>query len=74
MAFGRRDQVMGVLRRGGSPLDDDEIAALVGMNRVYVNALCRALAKDGLIVRCRGPGGKFVNVIIADRGAIEASR
>jgi DNA-binding GntR family transcriptional regulator len=73
MPYGRRDQVLEVLRRGGKPLDDDEIADLAGMNRVYVNALCRTLAEDGLIVRRRGVGGKLVNVV-ADGRVAEASR
>jgi hypothetical protein len=74
MPHGRRDQVLEVLGRDGKPLDDDEIADLAGMNRVYVNALCRALAEEGLIVRRRGPSGKFVNVITADRQTSGTSR
>jgi predicted transcriptional regulator len=74
MYYSRRDQVMEVLRRAREPLDDDEIADLAGMNRVYVNALCRALAQDGLIVRRRGAAGKLVNVVLADGQAAEVSR
>lgn len=74
MPFSRRNHVLAVLRQGREPLDDDEIADLAGMNRVYVNALCRALAEDGLIVRRRGAGGKLVNVVVANVQATEASR
>jgi hypothetical protein len=34
------------------------------MNRVYVNAICRQLAADGLIARRHGGEGKLVNVAV----------
>ena len=42
------------MRLNAKPLDDDQIAAAAGMNRVYVNQLCRQLAAEGLIVRQHG--------------------
>ena len=37
------------------------------MNRVYVNAICRGLAEDGLVIRAPGPAGKLVSAL-ADAG------
>jgi hypothetical protein len=56
-----------LIRRSPVPLDDDEIAEAAKMNRVYVNAICRQLAGDNLIVRGRGLAGKIVNAA-PDRG------
>ena len=50
------------------PLDDDQIAQAARMNRVYVNAICRQLAQDNLIILDRGGAGKIVNAAAADRG------
>ena len=60
---GRRDQVLQILRRSPAPLDDDQVAAAAQMNRVYVNAVCRQLAADGLITRQPGPANKIVNIV-----------
>jgi hypothetical protein len=59
---GRRDQVLEILRRSPAPLDDDQVAAAAQMNRVYVNAVCRRLAAEGLIIRQPGPANKVVNM------------
>jgi hypothetical protein len=65
---GRKGQVLRILRQSRVPLDDDQIGKAAQMNRVYVNAICRQLADDGLIVRSHGAGGKLVNVAAdADR-------
>jgi hypothetical protein len=53
--------VLGIIRQSHAALDDDEIAQVAKMNRVYVNIICRQLASDGLIVRTPGPDGKLVN-------------
>src|ERR1700678_1756399 len=58
---GRRDQVLALIRRSDVPLDDDQIALAAHMNRIYVNAICRQLAQDKLIVRARSGAGKIVN-------------
>ena len=39
------------------PMDDNQVAAATGMNRAYVNQLCRHLAAEGLVVRQRGNCG-----------------
>src|SRR5450755_4869615 len=41
------------------PMDDNQVAAATGMNRAYVNQLCRHLAAEGIVVRQRGSGGKL---------------
>jgi hypothetical protein len=71
---GRRDQVLGILRRSRVALDDDQIAQAAEMNRVYVNVICRQLAADGLIARSQDAEGKLVNVAVAgDLGTSAAS-
>ncbi len=59
--MGRREDVAGLLRQVGLPLDDDDIADRLAMNRHYVNAVCRRLADEGLTTRFKNSGGKFVN-------------
>ncbi len=66
---GRRGEVLSILRRSAEPLDDDQVAAATGINRVYVNQLCRHLAAEGLIVRQCGRGGKLVSVLPGARFA-----
>jgi hypothetical protein len=66
----RQEQVLQVLRRSPTPLDDDQVAAAVPMNRVYVNTICRGLAEDGLITRRPGPAGKLVSVLAGTGGQL----
>jgi hypothetical protein len=70
---GLRGQVLDVLRRSDEPLNDDEIAAIVGANRHYVNTLCRDLAVTGVIVRSRGPAGKLANSMPSAGGSSAGS-
>jgi hypothetical protein len=42
-------------------LDDDQLAARIGVVRQQVNQICRAMEYDGLLMRQRGPSGKIVN-------------
>lgn len=42
-------------------LDDDELAARLGVVRQQVNQTCRAMEYEGLLRRQRGPSGKIVN-------------
>jgi hypothetical protein len=44
-----------------APLDDDEIAARIGVARQQVNQRCRHLERSGLIVREREADKKIVN-------------
>ncbi len=59
--MGRRDEVAGLLRDVGLALDDDDIAGRLGMNRHYVNAVCRQLVDAGVTTRFRNADGKLVN-------------
>jgi hypothetical protein len=59
--MGRRDEILGLLREVGLALDDDDIGGRLGINRHYVNQVCRQLARAGLIARSEGPDGKLVN-------------
>jgi hypothetical protein len=70
---GRRDQVLELIRQSRVPLDDDEIAEAAQMNRVYVNAICRRLAENRLIVRIPGSRGKLVNTALDRRDLTEAA-
>lgn len=58
----RTAEVLGALRDAGRPLDDEELAAATGINRHYVNAICRRLASDGMLLRRCGDTGKMLNV------------
>jgi len=68
----RRDEVLRLLRLVGLPLDDDDIADRLGMNRHYVNQVCYRLAADAVIRREAGPGGKLLNSV-AERGDTQES-
>ncbi len=59
--MGRRDEILGLLRDVGLALDDDDIGGRLGINRHYVNQVCRELARAGLIARSEGASGKLVN-------------
>jgi hypothetical protein len=56
--------IVAALRRGETEFGDDELAVATGINRHYVNAVCRRLATDGVIVRERGPSGNLVNRLV----------
>lgn len=66
----RRDEVLRLLADVGVALDDDEIAERLMMNRHYVNAVCRELQHDGLILREHGPAGKLTNRRTANGRAV----
>jgi hypothetical protein len=59
--MGRRDEILGLLRDVGLALDDDDIGDRLGINRHYVNQVCRELARAGLIARSEGASGKLLN-------------
>jgi hypothetical protein len=52
------------LRRAGRPLDDDELAARLGVVRQQVNQACRRLENQRVLRRGRGPQGKIVNELL----------
>jgi hypothetical protein len=64
----QRDKVLSVLRDG--PLDDDQLAARLGVRRQQINQLCNKLSAEGLIDRGRGPHGKIVS---AAKGSLPPS-
>jgi len=55
------DRILGLLAEATAPLDDDEIAARIGVARQQVNQRCLHLGRSGLIVRERGADKKIVN-------------
>lgn len=59
----RQEQIIELLAEVGLALDDDDIAFRLGINRHYVNAVCRSLGHEGVISRFDGPAGKLVNQI-----------
>lgn len=61
----RNAQVLTLLNGSALPLDDDQIAEKISMNRHYVNAICRRLAEEQLITRRFGADGKLVNAVAA---------
>lgn len=56
------DDLLAAIRADG-PLDDDELAALLGKRRQHVNQVARRLEAAGRISRLIGPQGKLVNAI-----------
>jgi len=54
-----QDRVIELLRR--EALDDDQLAAELGVIRQQVNQACRALERRGVLSRVSGPHGKIVN-------------
>lgn len=60
------DRILELLRQGVE-LDDDEIAARLGVTRQQINQTCRRLESQGIVRRQRGPSGKIVNRRIDDR-------
>lgn len=57
------DRILELLEPG-SPLDDDEIAARLGVVRQNVNQACRRLEATGMLKREMGSRGKIVNRLI----------
>jgi hypothetical protein len=57
-----RDRVKEAIRISSRPLDDDQLAARMGISpRQTVNQVCRALERAGMVRRRPGPDGKIVN-------------
>jgi hypothetical protein len=68
--MGRRDEITALLREVSLPLDDDDIGHRLGIDRHYVNQICRHLEHEGLTTRAEGPDGKLRNLW---RGAVTSS-
>jgi hypothetical protein len=56
-----KDRILALLAAAGSPVDDDQIAARIGIVRQQVYDRCHHLARSGPIIRGRGMDGKIVN-------------
>ncbi len=59
--------IISALRASDGPLDDDQLAATLGVDRSEVHRQCRRLAFQGVIIRENGPNGQIVNHL--DRGS-----
>jgi hypothetical protein len=62
----RLDEIRRLLQEVSVPLDDDDIAERLGINRHHVNQICRQLAYEGPTTRSEGPDGKPRNLWRAD--------
>lgn len=58
------ERILEALDEAGSPLDDDQLAALLGVARQQVNQACRKLETKGLIARRVPVGGKIQRLLI----------
>ncbi len=56
---------MALLDEVGLALDDDDISGRLGMNRHYVNQICRRLSAEGKVTREPGTSGKLLNRLAA---------
>jgi len=65
----RRDQILALLVEVGLALDDDCIGSRLGINRHYVNTICRALAAEGVVTRESGPDGKLRSRLVSASSA-----
>lgn len=70
----RREQVLALLAEVGLALDDDDIGGRLGINRHYVNTICRTLAAEGVVVREPGPGGKLHSRLVSAAPAGDLAR
>jgi DNA-binding MarR family transcriptional regulator len=58
------ERILRIIATSAHPMDDDEIAARIGVVRQAVNQVCRKLEAQGRIHRRVGPDGKLVNQIV----------
>ena len=58
------ERILRIIATSAHPMDDDEIAARIGLIRQAVNQVCRKLEAQGRIHRRVGPDGKLVNQIV----------
>ena len=56
-----KDRILKRLKRAGRPLDDGELADILGVSRPAVNQAARQLEAARRIVRYPGPDGRLVN-------------
>ena len=55
-------RILDTLASSHKPLDDDQLAALLGVRRQAINQVCRRLDRDGQLQRHAVSGAKIVNV------------
>lgn len=73
--LGRR--IVEELRTSGAPLDDEELASALKVRRQVVNQECRALERQGVLVRGVVMGNRTVNALrldANDNGSDDAGR
>lgn len=61
-------RIFKTLKQSPRPLDDDEIAAALGVVRQQINQAARRLEASKKLIRVKGPSGKLVNVINDRKG------
>lgn len=64
--------ILAALRMSDGPLDDDQLAEVLGADRGDVVRQCRRLAFQGIIIREQGRSGNIVNTL--DRGSLGDGR
>jgi hypothetical protein len=58
------DRILRILQTASHPMDDDELAARIGVIRQAVNQACHRLDAQGSLRRYVGPNNKIVNQVI----------
>jgi predicted transcriptional regulator len=58
--------ILTALRAAEKGMDDDQLAALLGLDRREVFRRCRRLAFQGILIREEAPDGRILNKV--DRG------
>lgn len=64
--------IISALRASDRPLDDNQLAAVLGVDPREVHRQCRRLAFQGIVIRENGPNGTIVNHL--DRGSVGDGR
>lgn len=68
------ERISDALVAAGKPLDDNQLAAELGVKRQAVNQVCRSLAAQGRIARGVSVGNKIQNVLLAEPSAPRPER
>jgi hypothetical protein len=58
------DRILSALDNAKRALDDDELAALLGVRRQVINQVCRSLELQGRLKRRVSVGSKIVNLLV----------
>lgn len=57
------ERIVEALTAASGPLDDDQLAERLKVDRHTINAVCRKLERDGRLQRPKVVGGKIVNIL-----------